>query len=181
PGVPDIYQGNEIWDFSLVDPDNRRPVDYGRRERLLRALETELATPEPGRVRALLERIEDGRAKLYLTWKVLSERRRLSALYRDGEYLPLGVEGAQAERVCAFARRLDDALVVTAVPRWVATFTRAGAAPLGEVWNDTWLELPRPGRYRNLLTGEEWLAEARGQGHGLAVSAAFRSFPVALL
>src|SRR5205807_1022897 len=100
PGVPDIYQGNEIWDFSLVDPDNRRAVDYRRR----RALLAELQHGDPGTApRALAQRMEDGRAKLLLTWKTLQLRRAHPQLFRDGEQLSpvrqgesVGVLAAQA-------------------------------------------------------------------------------------
>ncbi|HEY8555284.1 MAG TPA: malto-oligosyltrehalose synthase [Burkholderiales bacterium] len=180
PGVPDIYQGNEIWDFSLVDPDNRRPVDYGRRERLLRELEAELEVPTPERTRALLDRIEDGRAKLYVTWRALRLRRARAELFRDGEYLPLATQGSCAGHVCAFARRDADGLVVTAVPR--LTFRLAGGScPLGAVWADTRIEVPAAGGYANVLTGEALRAQSDGERSWLEASAVFAAFPVALL
>jgi 4-alpha-glucanotransferase/(1->4)-alpha-D-glucan 1-alpha-D-glucosylmutase len=181
PGVPDIYQGNEIWDFSLVDPDNRRPVDYARREQMLHELETQLREPDPRRVRALLDRIEDGCAKLYLTWKVLQRRRRLAELFRDGEYLPLAATGARTDRLCVFARRHDGGCIVVAVPRLSASGTPVGTLPLGPVWEDTRFELPQAGAYENVFTGEVLQAEAAGDRHQLRVAAVLRYFPVGLL
>jgi len=181
PGVPDIYQGNEIWDFSLVDPDNRRAVDYARREGMLRALEEEVTTPDAGRARSLAERMEDGRAKMYLTWKVLRRRRAAPELFREGEYLPLTVEGAQAERVCAFARRRDAAMIISVAPRCIARLAPPGAPPLGDVWRDTWIQVPQAGVFENVLTGERYAAQPRGEHPALPVDAVLGAFPVALL
>ncbi len=119
PGVPDIYQGNEIWDFSLVDPDNRRPVDYECRQRAFETL------PQPGAsnsevLRRLLETPEDGRIKLHLTSRTLCFRRQHADLFREGEYLVLGVAGPKADKVLAFARKYKDATAVIIVPRLVA-------------------------------------------------------------
>ena len=119
PGVPDIYQGNEIWDFSLVDPDNRRPVDYQKRRKLLAQLESidMDACVDRGLMGSLVMGMRDGRCKLFLTWKVLQFRRDHAALFRDGEYLPLRVIGEYASNVCAFARRHEGKLAVTIAPR----------------------------------------------------------------
>jgi (1->4)-alpha-D-glucan 1-alpha-D-glucosylmutase len=181
PGVSDIYQGSEIWDFSLVDPDNRRPVDFERRDRMLRALESELHTPDAKRVHALLERLEDGRAKLYTTWKALGKRRALDELFRDGEYLPLAVNGTYAERVCSFARRHGRACVVVVAPRVTAALASEGGLALGSVWRDTRIEVPQAGLYEDAFTGETVQSEQVGEGHTLAVSSVLAHFPVALL
>ncbi|MFL6652387.1 MAG: malto-oligosyltrehalose synthase, partial [Sulfurifustaceae bacterium] len=161
PGVPDIYQGAEMWDFSLVDPDNRRAVDYVERAKSLQSLETELKQPEPERVRALLNRLEDGCAKLYVAWKALGRRRTFPELFRDGEYVPLNVEGARAEHLCAFARRHGQALVVIVVPRCVARLVPERELPLGAVWDDTWVEAPGEGAFENIFTGEACTAQQR--------------------
>ncbi|HEX7037486.1 MAG TPA: malto-oligosyltrehalose synthase [Pseudomonadales bacterium] len=140
PGVPDIYQGSELWNFSLVDPDNRRPVDYARRRELLRRL---------GRRRhivpadELLAAIDSGLPKLYVIRQVLALRRTLPELFERGEYLPLAVHGALGAHVCAFARRAQQGLVVVAVPRLIAGLCGPrGEPPLGDRWGDTELELP---------------------------------------
>ncbi|BAU48063.1 4-alpha-glucanotransferase [Sulfurifustis variabilis] len=183
PGMPDIYQGTELWDFSLVDPDNRRPVDYALRDRLLRELETGM-TPggeQAARARALLETIDDGRAKLYLTWKTLTHRRGRSQLYREGEYLPLAVEGSRSEHLCAFARRSPEGTIVVLAPRWFARLAPEGELPLGTVWEETRVQLPGEGRYTNLYTGEALSPKVEGDRCWLDLAGAFAHFPVALL
>lgn len=181
PGVPDIYQGGELWDFSLVDPDNRRAIDYPERLRLLETLESEFKQPDAQRVRRLLDTLHDGRAKLYVVWKVLHERRAFPDLFRDGEYVPLSVEGDLAEHICAFARRHGPRAVVTVVPRCMARFTPEGALPLGGVWQDTWIEAPADGAYANVLSGEECAVETRSGRLWLSAASVLNVFPVALL
>src|SRR5262249_39191959 len=119
PGVPDTYQGTELWDFSLVDPDSRRPVDYECRPRLLAGLKERVASGRDlaGFARELVEQKEDGRVKLYLTWRALECRAANAGLFSAGEYIPLEVQGERAEQVFAFARRQGDRVAVVAVPR----------------------------------------------------------------
>ncbi|HVW70390.1 MAG TPA: malto-oligosyltrehalose synthase [Steroidobacteraceae bacterium] len=189
PGVPDIYQGNESWDFSLVDPDNRRPVDYDRRRRLL----AQLRELPPARVRDLVATSSDGRAKLYLTWKVLQFRRQHEELFRCGEYLPLQVSGEHASNLCAFARRCRDASIIVIAPRlYLRLLGERDQAPLGtDVWGDTAIELPRNfetgfetgsshGPLRSLLDGGEVRPAAEGRAT-IAAAEALAHFPVALL
>ncbi|MFA5026945.1 MAG: malto-oligosyltrehalose synthase [Candidatus Methylomirabilota bacterium] len=187
PGVPDFYQGTELWDFSLVDPDNRRPVDFGLRQRLLEDL---MARIDAGALaplaRELLGRWEDGRIKLYLTHRALACRRRLSGLFSAGAYLPLEARGSAAERCVAFARHDPAGTVLIVVPRCVAALTDDGLRlPLGEsAWQDTRLPLPRGlpvGPYRNLFT-EARLAFRQGDdGAALPLADILADFPVALL
>jgi len=183
PGVPDIYQGNEIWDFSLVDPDNRRPVDYAKRRALLAQLRERGAD-----LRALLDPIPDDRCKLYLTWKILQFRGQHADLFRRGEYLPLRVSGEHATNVCAFARRCNADLLVTIAPRlYLRLLGDRGPAPLGEeIWGDTAIELPREvldgaGTLHNLIDGSEVALLDLEQRPGLRVAAALTHFPVAVL
>jgi (1->4)-alpha-D-glucan 1-alpha-D-glucosylmutase len=183
PGVPDIYQGNELWDFSLVDPDNRRPVNYSRRQALLTELEKASAAhegPPAGFAHALWEHCEDGRVKLYLTWRSLQLRREQPGLFRDGDYQPLAVSGRHAGHLCAFARRHGDRMAVTVVPRLVFRLT-GGDAPLGDaVWEDTRIEVPA-GDWTNWLTGESLQAEPVGTAWQLPAGRVLCQFPVALL
>ena len=132
PGVPDIYQGNEIWDYSLVDPDNRRPVDYQRRREMLAALPT--TAPEE-----LMRNWADGRIKMFLTQRVLQFRREHVDLFQGGEYLPLKTNGTFAECCISFARRLRDKWIVVIAPR---LSSRIGFPPVGERWKETTIELP---------------------------------------
>ncbi|MFH7325527.1 malto-oligosyltrehalose synthase [Desulfurivibrio sp. C05AmB] len=138
PGVPDIYQGSELWDFSLVDPDNRRPVDYRRRRRLLATLPSlDPAKPPPAaEVRALLTGLGDGRLKLYLIGRILRFRRQLPELFQEGTYQPLAVEGPRQHQVCAFIRQWREHRLLVAVGRWFASWdqeTVGGGAAGGGV------------------------------------------------
>lgn len=127
PGVPDLYQGTELWDLSLLDPDNRRRVDWALRARLARELEARWRDGEgdPGE---LVARWSDGRAKLWLVWRLLALRRERPELLCEGEYEPLEVVGTRAEHVCAFARREGGSAVLVVAPRLVAPLLAPGSA-----------------------------------------------------
>lgn len=186
PGAPDVYQGNELWDFSLVDPDNRRRIDYAHRQALLHQLQSWNHAPREaldGHIAGLLENLEDGRAKLYLTWRVLNYRRRYPALFEQGDYRALEAEGPQAERIVGFARQHEGALTVTAVPRLIAGLVPEGACPVGAVWQHTWLRAPGDGPLRlyDVLTRREIVSHARDGEHWLGVQDLFATFPVAFL
>jgi (1->4)-alpha-D-glucan 1-alpha-D-glucosylmutase len=187
--VTDFYQGSELWSFTLVDPDNRRPVDYARRRELLDGLKAR--TAQAGEdltalARELVESLEDGRIKLYVTYRGLNFRRAHGPLFLSGSYEPLQAAGARQEHVCAFLRTLGDEAVVAAVPRLVLGLTGgAERPPLGpEVWGDTRLLLPREqaGRsFRSLFTGAV-LAPGEHEGRpALPLAEVFGQFPVALL
>ena len=184
PGVPDIYQGTEVWDQSLVDPDNRRPVDYRQRARLLRGLQRR----RPGRRLAadLLETKADGRVKLYLTSRALACREAHPDLFARGDYIPLTAEGTAADHVVAFARRDADREFIVAVPRLVAGLIgRERRDPIGpDIWGDTRLRLPgaEPGaRYRDIFSGETIKASVSDDGTLLHLADVFAAFPFALL
>jgi (1->4)-alpha-D-glucan 1-alpha-D-glucosylmutase len=131
PGVPDVYQGNEIWDYSLVDPDNRRPVDYELRRQLLKSL-----SAAPGE---LMQAWPDGRIKMFLTQRLLRFRREEGDLFERGEYLPLQTSGTFAECCVSFLRRFNDKWIIVIAPR---LSSRVGFPPIGELWKDTAIELP---------------------------------------
>jgi (1->4)-alpha-D-glucan 1-alpha-D-glucosylmutase len=179
PGVPDFYQGTELWDLSLVDPDNRRPVDWKLRRRLLDDLGHALDTTSDraALARALWTEREDGRVKLFVVREALGLRRARPALFAAGAYRPLEARGALAEHLCAFARVAEDEATLTVVPRLLAR--RGGDAPPldAEYWQDTTIELPADvgRRFRNVLTGEPV------DGEALPVGRVLRHFPVALL
>ena len=185
PGVPDIYQGNEIWDFSLVDPDNRRPVDYEKRRQMLAQLRD---LPAGEKVRALVDSLGDGRCKLYLTWQVLQFRRAHEDLFRSGEYIPLRVSGEHASNLCAFARRHAGELLVSIVPRlYLRLLGERDLPPLGaEVWENTLIELPRgfdvgERNIQNILDGAQISPVKHGERASVRAAAALAHFPVALL
>jgi (1->4)-alpha-D-glucan 1-alpha-D-glucosylmutase len=132
PGVPDIYQGTEIWDYSLVDPDNRRPVNYDLRRQMLKSL----SSGTPGE---LMETWPDGRIKMFLTQRLLRFRGEHGAFFERGEYLPLHPSGTFAECCVSFVRRLEDNWIVIIAPR---LSSRIGFPPIGEAWQDTAIQLP---------------------------------------
>lgn len=158
PGVPDIYQGNELWDFSLVDPDNRRPVDYAARIEALGAIRRLHAEQGAERcAHTLLSAPHDGRIKLYFIWKMLASRREHEALFRAGDYLPLKVLGDRADHVCAFVRSFEDEAIMVVIPRLLHTLMgEKDRLPVGRsVWGDTRIALPPEacrGEWTELLT-----------------------------
>jgi len=188
PGVPDTYQGTETWDFSLVDPDNRRPVDYPHLSALLAAIKAAANAPQAigAYARSLLDSLPDGRAKLYLTWRALELRRARPELFAYGSYTALTVSGPQAQHLCAFARRHGTEVAVTVVPRLYARLLNAAAElPLGaHLWQDTCIELPEDldaGMLTNVFD-EAHVPVRELAGHrALAAAAVLESFPVGLL
>jgi len=145
PGVPDIYQGSELIELNLVDPDNRRPVDYAWRERCLAELEAQRAGPDPQTALADLARTPtDGRLKLWLAWRLLTLRQAEAALFRQGRYVALRVLGARRRHVIAFARRTAGATLLVLVGRKFAGLgVESGTLPVGEIpWGGTQLRRP---------------------------------------
>ncbi len=177
PGVPDIYQGCEFWDQSLVDPDNRRPVDYDERERTLAALQAGSTTfPD------LLRTWPDGRVKQAVAAQLLALRRDRPLLFADGDYLAITPEGDEAERLVAFVRILDSEAVLVVVPRLVAPLLEGTAIPLppAQRWGETRLPCPPEfiGRkWREVFTGREVCEE----GGAFPVSGLLADFPLAVL
>src|SRR5262249_26360931 len=187
PGVPDFYQGTELWDLTLVDPDNRRPVDFSHRQRLLEAMEPLLAPgcPRDRRRSGAAEMIAhwtDGRIKMWITARGLDLRTRAAELFQPGEYRPLEAIGERGAHVVSFARRDASGMLIVVVPRLAAKMTRSDhPLPLGEAsWGQTTLPLAtdlRPPRgCEDVLTGERFLA-----GDGLRIADLLRTLPVALL
>lgn len=189
PGVPDVYQGCELWDLNLVDPDNRRPVDYTSRQSMLSHLQQRCQASSSDRLaltRELLQTRRDGRIKLYITWQALTFRRAHSEMFLDGDYTPLAVHGSKQEHVCAFARGYGDDAIVVLVPRLVAGLLQGTAdTPLGgTVWGETRVVLPAAfaaSTYCNLFTGERLQPQQIGSASTLPLAAVFGAFPVAVL
>ncbi|HZQ62494.1 MAG TPA: malto-oligosyltrehalose synthase, partial [Casimicrobiaceae bacterium] len=183
PGVPDLYQGNELIDLSLVDPDNRRAVDYQRRRDTLamlqRMLERASRQPLAQRVRELLER-GDGAAKLWVTWRGLQLRREQASLFRLGDYTALPAEGARARHVVAFARRHENTHCIVVCGRLFASLVDTpGRLPEAQTWSDTTIALPAfaHARHVDTLTGRE-IVPRDGR---LAVADVLTDFPIAFL
>jgi (1->4)-alpha-D-glucan 1-alpha-D-glucosylmutase len=189
PGVPDFYQGTELWNLALVDPDNRRPVDYETRRAMLAELKRRIEQAGGDLAplaRELLAASPDGRIKMYLVHRALRLRRERDPLFKDGDYLPLEVAGAKREHALAFARRLGGEVAITIVPRLVVRLTGgAETPPLGEaVWQDTRVLLPADlagRRWSNLFTGQAIEAPAEDSAAALPLKDALADFPVALL
>jgi len=184
PGVPDLYQGTELWTFSLVDPDNRRPVDFELRRTLLEELARRSSEqPLHELTRTLCEQLPDGRAKLYLTWRALHLRRDDPELFQLGEYLPLAADGPYAGHLCAFARRREQREVVGIAPRWLATLSHANASSdaVMPALPDTTVELPSAGPFVNALTGRSVEPTEQDGQYRFAVDQLLSDFPVALL
>ena len=188
PGVPDIYQGNELFDFSLVDPDNRRPVDFVQRQRrLVSTIHVENSDSHSLRfVRELVSTRHDGRIKLAIVRQALNHRQSDSEMYATGEYVPLEPIGSRKEHLCAFARTSAEETVVVVVPRFVTQLiSNPDELPTGpDVWQDTWLPLPNEAvgrQFRNVLTGEMLEVSQQASISGLPLSSVLNSFPVALL
>ena len=166
PGVPDIYQGGELWDFSLVDPDNRRPVDWDTRWALLHEL-------TGASVADLAENWQDGREKLYIARQLLELRRLYPELFAEGDYQPLEVEGEQSGHLCAFARSHNGETLVVAVPRLIHQLYRGGPAAH---WGATELLLPPHGGWQDVFTGRRLDPQDR-----VRVSELLADFPVCVL
>jgi (1->4)-alpha-D-glucan 1-alpha-D-glucosylmutase len=167
PGIPDIYQGGELWDFSLVDPDNRRPVDWVRRRALLHEVGAAAFSGLGGDWEA-------GREKLFIVHRLLALRRRDPELFAMGDYGPLEVTGAQnAHHLCAFARRSGESMLVVAVPCLVHGLYRDGSTA---DWGAAELVLPAQRAWRDVLTGREWRGRER-----IPVCDLLADFPVSVL
>jgi (1->4)-alpha-D-glucan 1-alpha-D-glucosylmutase len=190
PGVPDFYQGTELWDLSLVDPDNRRAVDFAARQRLLlglRPLLDRIAEGHTvvGEVQDLLANWDDGRIKLLVTSCGLRFRRAHAALMLAGAYTPLAVDGPGTDHVVAFARHDESGILLAVAPRLIVPLVTAERPlPLGaDAWGASHILLPpevSAARYRHLITGES--CESVGSDRSLLpIAAVFRTCPVALL
>lgn len=187
PGVPDFYWGAELWDLTLVDPDNRRPINFTLRQRLL----SEVATLNPQKTATLLATPSNGKVKLYTIYKALQFRKSQPMLFEKGAYLPIAIKGTQARHVVAFCRRNTDDYALVVVPRFPASlpYRRAGKSKVhnakhptsGNVvdWADTYLSLPEaaPSRWFDLFT-EKKLSSTCGR---LPLSDVLDAFPIALL
>jgi (1->4)-alpha-D-glucan 1-alpha-D-glucosylmutase len=176
PGVADFYQGTELWDLRLVDPDNRKPVDFGK-------LETLLASPTD-RFRslpALVQNWKSGRIKLHVTQQGLCFRQRQGALLLKGSYIPLQTVGAQSDCVLAFARRYRGNWAIVMAPRFTVRLAEDDLNSLNvRGWKDTRILLPKdaPKCWANIFSGEPTTPNEAGE---LYLEEVFDKFPVALL
>jgi len=187
PGVPDIYQGTELCDLSLVDPDNRRAVDFSLRDSLLKSLEQHLTDDEDRStlLSDLIQRRHDGTLKLFTIWRALTCRQQHPEVFSQGAYVPLTPTGARQDNVCAFARHLPGVTIIAVASRFMTQFTQGDHPLLTESlkWEDTALPLTpdlNQGRYRNLLTNDllDW---NQSPAEGLPMATILGRLPIALL
>ncbi|HVM39593.1 MAG TPA: malto-oligosyltrehalose synthase, partial [Acidimicrobiia bacterium] len=180
PGAPDVYQGTELWDLSLVDPDNRRRVDLDHRVRLLAQLDAEEREAGGERLaRRLLGEWHDGAVKLFVLSRAMRARRERPEIFVTGRYSPLRASGRRSDHVVAFARAASDgATAVTVVPRLVARWTGPGRLPVGRWWATTAVELPEDGptEWVDALTGRR----VRSVDGRIALADLLRNLPVAI-
>jgi len=183
PGVPDFYQGSELWDLRLVDPDNRRPVDFEYWMNSLNELRRQRRDPVQ-QVTDLLAHWRDGRIKLWLIHQALRFRSQHLSLFLEGQLLPLRGSGSRSDCAVSFLRSHNHDSALAVVPRWLAhAQSPSGHIPSPEFWGDTLLHLPAPAPllWRNVLTGERIAAARADEGVSVKLGDILRHFPVALL
>jgi (1->4)-alpha-D-glucan 1-alpha-D-glucosylmutase len=188
PGVPDFYQGTELWDFNLVDPDNRRPVDFDLRRRSLERLQRDFADNPEEFFEALTQRWPSADVKLWITTRALAFRRERPDLFTFGECIPLTVTGQAADHILAFARRCEDQWAIVVVPRQIYRLQleqnrqREHGAPRIN-WQDTRLVLPpdAPTAWRCEISNQTSEAIVADTESVLNLSDAFNELPISLL
>jgi (1->4)-alpha-D-glucan 1-alpha-D-glucosylmutase len=184
PGVPDFYQGCDLWDLRLVDPDNRGPVDFRHRAALLDEIEKRSKQDPLRLTRELLQNWHDGRIKLYLIWRILNLRRKYPRVFLDGQFLPMKSSGGRDVNLIAYARRRGNTWIMTIVPRWLA---RSQAPPgldsLRRFWRASQIALPgnAPQSWLNVLTGETVQTGRVRRAPTLSLRDVFKNLPVAVL
>jgi (1->4)-alpha-D-glucan 1-alpha-D-glucosylmutase len=184
PGVPDIYQGNELWTFSLVDPDNRRPVDYARRKHLLAELPLKSVADCAAWVNQAAKTLPDGRIKLFITAVLARFRRDHPDLFAQGDYVPLEAIGKLQDHVVSFARSVQNKSLIVVAARFFVRLGCRGAIPAGEsVWDDQWINIGNlpGGAYRDLFSGRTINATGLAEQTVLPVSQVFSCLPVSVL
>ncbi len=178
PGVPDFYQGTELWDLSLVDPDNRRAVNFEYRIAALGEIRTQASEDILTLMQGLLAHPESGKIKLFAIAQILEARSQAVELFQTGEYQPLKVSGKFSENIVAFARSHGNQVAIAIAPRFLTHLIQPGTLPLGEVWQDTHLELPSglPSVWKDAISGQPIQTEGT-----LSIAQTLTHFPIALL
>jgi len=183
PGVPDFYQGSELWDFSLVDPDNRRPVDYTRRCRLLSTVRDMQSQGAPALLEQITKNPSDGLVKLYVTSSALAFRKSHGDLVTEGSYIPLRAAGSCQKHAVAFARTLGPRCLIAAAGRFFMELGR-NRNPTGEAWGESVLlirrDCVRPA-YRDVFSCRTIETVHRNGKHVLPLAEVFAHLPVAWL
>src|SRR3984957_6672729 len=177
PGVPDFYQGSELWDLRLVDPDNRGPIDFNKRAA---ALDSIAHLDFLHAMQTLVENWHDGCIKLYVIWKAIRFRRDHADVFRDGEFIPLQTTGLYSRNVTAFLRRKENSWALAAVPRWLSHVPTTGKHQFN--WGNTSLMLPTdaPAQWNSVLTPTQLATNEEAGEHCVMLGSLFQEFPVAL-
>ncbi len=177
PGVPDFYQGSELWDLRLVDPDNRGPIDFNKRAA---ALDSIAHLDFLHAMQTLVENWYDGCIKLYVIWKAIRFRRDHADVFRDGEFIPLQTTGLYSRNVTAFLRRKESSWALAAVPRWLSHVPTTGKHQFN--WGNTSLMLPTdaPDQWNSVLTPTQLATNEEAGEHRVMLGNLFQEFPVAL-
>ena len=174
PGIPDVYQGTELWDLSYVDPDNRRPVDYPLRKQFLKEISSE---PDPDLLKSLKQDYKSGKIKMFSIHRALKARKQFPEVFEKGDYLPLEVTGRNSKSLIAFARKFQEKVVITVVPTLVTSFFDEQLQLRNDTINDLKVLIPEElsGSFKNEFTGRSFSSEE------LDLNTIFADFPVALL
>jgi (1->4)-alpha-D-glucan 1-alpha-D-glucosylmutase len=184
PGVPDFYQGNEIWAFDLVDPDNRRAVNYELRRQMLGNLRTQAERNPAELLDRLRENLCDGAIKMFITSQALRFRREHAELFSQGSYTGLAAEGSRARHVVGFSRATDNEMVLALTGRFFLRMCNSHAKPIGDVWGNTAVALPKKAgheSFRNIFNGQTITAHESDGRMVLPLNEVFSQCPVALL
>jgi len=179
PGIPDFYQGTELWDLNLVDPDNRRPVDFKTRRLFLLDIKERVGQDILQLIDGLLSNKEDGKIKLFVIYQALQARREHRPVFQDGRYIPLKVSGGLKDHIIAFARNHEEHWAITIAPRFFTSLIDEGGPPVGQdIWGDTFIVLPQriPSLWRDAMSDQVVEGEK-----GLPICEVLKYFPVALL
>jgi (1->4)-alpha-D-glucan 1-alpha-D-glucosylmutase len=185
PGVPDFYQGNELWDLSLVDPDNRHPVNYPVRQSMLAEIIERAASEPLSLSKELFKQSDDGRIKMFVTYRALGWRRKHARLFREGAYVPLQTAGERAHNLIAFARGSRQHHVIVVAGRFFTGFGTLPQAVIGEpAWSDTFVSVPGSllhEYYVDLFTGETVRPDCERDAQQFCVREIFAHIPVSML
>ncbi len=179
PGVPDFYQGTELWDLNFVDPDNRRPVDFQKRQEYLR----EVRNLKSSDLREFPQGFQDERTKIFEINRALKLRDRKKELFQTGKTVPLPVKGALRDHLIAFCRNKEEDFAIVVVPRLLFNIEQAQPPLLDIDWKDTFICLPKGASktWTEIFTSITQFSKNRGCGQGFFASDLLKDFPVALL
>ncbi|WP_075882566.1 malto-oligosyltrehalose synthase [Candidatus Protochlamydia sp. W-9] len=181
PGIPDFYQGSELWEFSLVDPDNRHLVDYSSRPQLLQIIKQRSKEDLPKFIHQLVQNPEDGLIKLYVTSVLLNFRNVYFKIFQEGDYQPVEIIGDKSQHVIAFTRSISNMRLLVVVGRFFKNLTDISKIlPINQVWEQTYLSISLPNReaYRDILSGQTFEFEPC---QSISLSQLFSHFPFAVL